>query len=393
MKATELNLKNKEAIEKEFKRIGVYPQGIEIMTPKFQFKIIKLKELDSRAANIIKQEMLSAGGEAALSKDAVENTGKATDVLLAGTLRQYKDLTEKLKKQPFGLDKIAEELDTVLKKKRLEPLKCGTKTLAFDKPLIMGVLNVTPDSFSDGGKYNTEKKAIEQAKKMIEEGTDIIDIGGESSRPGAEPVPEKEELERVIPVIKAIKGLAPISIDTYKPEVAEKALEAGACMLNDIKASDEMIELAAKHKVPIVLMHMKGTPKTMQKAPKYENVMDEVLGFLEERANKAKDLDVQCIIDPGIGFGKTTQNNLEIIHRLEEFKAIGAPILLGTSRKTFIGKITGLPPEERLEGTIASVVVSALNGANIIRVHDVKESKRALQITEAIKKWQEHSSA
>lgn len=253
----------------------------------------------------------------------------------------------------------------------------------------MGVLNVTPDSFSDGGKYVDPKVAVERALQMIAEGAGIIDIGGESSRPGSDPVSEEEELHRVLPVVEMLsqKVKTPISIDTYKPVVADACLTAGAKIVNDISglASDEMVSIVAKHKATVVIMHMQGKPKDMQENPHYENVIEEIKQFFVERIEKAKKGGVTSIIlDPGIGFGKKLEHNLEILKRLSEFTDLGYPLLVGTSRKSFIGMVTGQKVNDRLEGTIASGTIAAMNGAGILRVHDVKATKAAVQIADAV---------
>ncbi len=259
----------------------------------------------------------------------------------------------------------------------------------------MGVLNVTPDSFSDGGLYFEKSIAIERAKEMVEDGADIIDIGGESTRPGAEPVSLDEELNRTIPVIETLSKeiKVPISIDTYKSIVAEKAINAGASIVNDISGlrfDPEMAEVIAKHKVPVVIMHIKGTPRNMQKEPFYENLIIEIKNYLEDSINIALSAGIEkdkIIIDPGIGFGKTFEHNLEIIHKLSEFTIFGRPILIGLSRKAFIGKIlNNALPRERVEGTAAAVAISIMNGANIIRVHDVKQMAMVAKVADAIKR-------
>ncbi len=264
----------------------------------------------------------------------------------------------------------------------------GKRKLSLEKPLIMGILNVTPDSFSDGGEFIDVEKSVAHAKEMISSGADIIDVGGESSRPGSEPVSSEEELKRVLPVVsRLVKELnVPISIDTYKASVAEECVKVGASIINDISGlGDEMRAVAAKYKVAVVIMHMLGSPKTMQKSIVYDDVVDDIKKFLKERVDKAKSSGISTVmVDPGIGFGKTTEDNLEIIRRLYEFESLGCPVLVGPSRKSFIGNITGLPVEERLGGTITSVVVSVMNGAKIIRVHDVKECKSAIDVANAI---------
>lgn len=275
-------------------------------------------------------------------------------------------------------------------KTRLAPIKCGGFSLNFDRTLVMGILNATPDSFSDGGKFLDAESAATHSKRMVDEGADIIDIGGESSRPGSDPVPEEEEIKRVKPVIKRlIKEIdVPISIDTCKPKVAEECLRLGAHIINDITGlrNNEMIKVAAEYNAPVVLMHMKGTPKEMQKNPSYNDVVNEIKGYFKLKLKEAEKAGIRSVIlDPGIGFGKSTEHNLMILKRLNEFKSLKCPILVGPSRKSFIGNITGLDAGSRLEGTIASVSIAVMNGANIVRVHDVKECKRAAQVSDAIR--------
>lgn len=266
---------------------------------------------------------------------------------------------------------------------------------------IMGVLNVTPDSFSDGGRFYGTDKAVQHALTMVEEGADIIDVGGESTRPksqaygeGAETVSVDEELRRVLPVIEQLIPLTsiPISIDTYKSAVAERALQAGAVIVNDISGFTfdlEMAAVVAKAGASAVLMHIKGTPKTMQENPHYDDLFGEIIEFLRQSLLLGEGVGIQqMIIDPGIGFGKRQIDNLQLIAGLSRFKSLGCPILIGPSRKTFIGTILNLPVEERLEGTLAAVVACILNGANIIRVHDVKEAKRAAMIADAVEEQQ-----
>jgi len=270
--------------------------------------------------------------------------------------------------------------------RRFQKLDLGRRTL------IMGILNVTPDSFSDGGLFPEVDTAVGYAERMATEGADIIDIGGESSRPGAGPVPAEVEMDRVLPVIEKLAETieVPISIDTCKSSVARHALDVGACIVNDISAlrSDpDMASVVAEARVPVVLMHMKGTPKDMQLDPRYDSLISEIISFLRARIQAAVDTGIspnQIIIDPGIGFGKTVPHNLEIIRRLREFKSLGKPILIGTSRKSFIGKVLGLPVDDRLEGTAATVAIAIANGADIVRVHNVKEMARVVRMTDAI---------
>ncbi|MFZ5825931.1 MAG: dihydropteroate synthase [Bacillota bacterium] len=267
-------------------------------------------------------------------------------------------------------------------------IPCGRKTLELgSRTLIMGILNVTPDSFSDGGRFTELDRAVAHARAMIEQGADIIDIGGESTRPGHRPVDAAEEMERVLPVIRAVRSAAPdvlISIDSYKAAVAEAALEAGADLLNDVwglQRDPAMARVAARHGVPIVVMHN-------QEGTAYQDLIGDMLAFFRRSlaiAREAGLAEEQVIIDPGIGFGKTPLHNLEVLQRLAEFKALGRPVLLGTSRKSTIGKVLGgLPPEERVEGTAATVALGIACGAEIVRVHDVLQMKRVAMMTDAI---------
>ncbi len=261
------------------------------------------------------------------------------------------------------------------------------------RTLVMGILNVTPDSFYDGGRYADTSAAVQRAVQMVEEGADIIDIGGESTRPGSAPVPEEEELRRVMPIIEAVRARVdvPISIDTTKSGVAERALQAGACMVNDISGLGfdvRMAEVVARHDALCCIMHIQGTPQTMQRDPQYTDVIRDISAYFEQRLALAQQAGIpreHIWLDPGIGFGKTVQHNLEILSRLREFTAFGLPLLIGTSRKSFIGKVLGdLPPEERLEGTAATVAVAIVNGASAVRVHDVREMVRVARMVDAI---------
>jgi len=257
---------------------------------------------------------------------------------------------------------------------------------------IMGILNVTPDSFSDGGLYLDKNKAVKRGLELAEEGADIIDIGGESTRPGSNSISTEEELKRIIPVLSDLreKTDALISVDTTKSEVARAALDHGADIINDISAlrfDPQMPPLAVNRDVPVVLMHMKGTPKTMQANPSYEDLLAEVKSFFKERLETAKTLGIKrekIIIDPGIGFGKGHNDNLLLIKNLRALEEFERPIMIGISRKSFIGKILNLPVLERIEGTIASAVLSIIHGAHILRVHDVAPIKRAVLVAEAI---------
>jgi dihydropteroate synthase len=257
----------------------------------------------------------------------------------------------------------------------------------------MGVLNVTPDSFYDGGRYDARERAVERARRMIGEGAAILDMGGESSRPGSDPVPAEQQKERILPVIEAVRKdwEGWISVDTCSSEVARAAVDQGADMINDISAGrmdPEMQGVAADLGVPCILMHMKGTPKTMQEKPVYEDVIQEIIDHLAERIAVWEDAGVSrenILVDPGIGFGKTLEHNLLILKHLSAFQVLGRPVVLGTSRKSFVGALLDREVEDRLVGSLATVAIGAWNGADILRVHDVEESREVLTIVHAIK--------
>ena len=266
-------------------------------------------------------------------------------------------------------------------------LQLNKHSFDLKRPLVMGILNITPDSFSDGGMYLDSNAALKRADKMIEEGVDIIDIGGESTRPGSDPVSTDEELKRIVPIIEAIKKISDIaiSIDTYKPEVMKEVIDMDVAMINDIYALQKpnAINLIKKSNVGVCLMHMQGTPKTMQLNPTYKNVVSEVRSFLEERANLIANEGVgktRIILDPGFGFGKTFEHNIDLLKNIESFKSLNLPILVGLSRKSFIRKILNGDHDDHLSGSISAAILSVLKGAKILRVHDVKETQSAFKI-------------
>lgn len=272
----------------------------------------------------------------------------------------------------------------------MQKLVFKNKTLDLRTPTIMGILNVTPDSFSDGGQFHNLNKAVEQALKMQQQGADIIDVGGESTRPGATHVSEHQELDRVIPVIQRIREETdiPISVDTSKPVVMNEAVQAGANMINDVRAlqAEGALQMAVDCNVPVCLMHMQGNPTTMQQAPHYSSVVNQVTQFLSSRVEQAIAAGVnreKIIIDPGFGFGKTLENNYELLSNLNHFRQLGLPILVGMSRKSMIGNLLNKPIDQRLAASIACATIACIKGAHIIRVHDVAETKDALRIVEA----------
>ncbi len=401
-----LNLDSPDKIRAEMRKIGADARGIGIMTPKASFRAIKLEGLNFAAANIIKQEMLSKGGEATTSRLTYSKEETESDVLLLGTLRHYQGLIKKLRMQPFkSLVAIASEVGQALARyagEELQPLTIAGRTFNWgERTYIMGVVNLTPDSFSGDGLGDNIEGALEQAWRMIEEGADIIDVGGESTRPGSEPLSAEEELRRVIPVIRELaqRTEVPISIDTYKAKVAQEALAAGAHLVNDVwglRMDPLLAEMAARHQVPVVLMHNRSRPKDAVQTERlggcylgveYKDLMGDIIRELRETIALALESGIEwekIIVDPGIGFGKTVEQNLTVMAELAELKVLGRPILLGPSRKSFIGYTLDLPPDERIEGTAAAVAIGIANGADILRVHDVKEMARVARMTDAV---------
>jgi len=374
-------------------RVGVDPASIPIFKNKGEFVSLLLYDVPAISANVIKQEMLAAGGDAAVHKHSITLKVRHTNVLTMGTLAQHKKLIEKLSLMHYwNLDEIARDIKNCLfeTKVRTIELPSGRK-LEFEKPLIMGIVNVTPDSFYAASRVEKDK-LIDFAARMIKEGVDIIDIGGESTRPGSDRISEEEELNRVVPAVEIVRKNfdVVISVDTYKAKVAEEALKNGAGMLNDVSAlrfDPAMMDVLKTYKPAVVLMHMKGEPKTMQENPYYEDVVKEILYFFKERIEKLQQIGLEdkVIIDPGIGFGKRLVDNLEIIRRISEFNSLKKPLLVGASRKSFIGQVLGnLPPEERLYGTLAVTAYCVLNGVDIVRVHDVKENLHVIKLIQAI---------
>lgn len=395
------NSLNREAIQSGMNEIGVDPRGIEIMMGKFEHYQVRLYDLTFRQAAIIKQEMLARGAEAAVPWKVCswdkEETNCSHQALLSGTGRQFQQFIGKLKQQPFGLAEIALHLETALNNYSgaSSGFKLDVRGRIYDlnaRAYLMGIINVTPDSFSHDGLYgqgNYIDLALKQAEEMVAAGADFLDLGAESTRPGAEKVTEEEEAKRILPVLKELTRAVsvPISVDTYKPALAEAALNEGALIINDIwglQSPDDperrMAQIVAAAKVPVIIMHNR-------KETGYSLLMKEIIESLGKSIEIALEDGVgfdRIIIDPGIGFGKTCQENLQVLKNLDQLQVLGRPILLGTSRKSVIGLTLDLPVEERLEGTIATNLWGAAKGANILRVHDVKAMARAVRMYNAI---------
>lgn len=397
-----LNITSREDALEELNEMGIDPSRIDSISGKMVHINLKLENVERGSADILKKKMDSVGGAAAVAHRKADNWKESTDILLTGNHEHFKKLLEKRQSESHGLSllkqEIQESIDNPLKKKFI--IKCKKVDLDLNQRThIMGIVNVTPDSFSDGGVFSDPHKAYEHALKLVDQGADIIDIGGETTRPGSKPITANVEIDRVVPVIERLARRinVPISIDTYKSHVAEKAIEAGAEIINDISGlhfDSRMAQTAARLNVPVVLMHIKGTPENMQQNPHYEALISEILQYLRESISMAQETGIDVnntIVDPGIGFGKSINNghNLKIINKLSEFKCLGRPILVGPSRKAFIGKILDADPIEREEGTAAAVSAAILNGANIVRVHNVGMMRKVVRVIDAIKNQNE----
>jgi|MTBAKSStandDraft_2_1061841.scaffolds.fasta_scaffold01766_10 dihydropteroate synthase len=375
----------------ELKSIGVDPYALEIFEKKRETCLIKIEGCRIEAANIIKQDALSVGADAVIPRSAISGKPERTDIILMGTQRNLEKLSLKLEKQPFGLKNIAKEL--LHHHSGLSSFRARGKTVSLASPLVMGILNMTPDSFYDGGRLTTPEALEERVAQLLEEGADIIDIGGESTRPGSREVPASEEwarLERPLSLIREKAPDIPVSVDTRKSEVARRALENGADIINDISSlthDPEMAHTAASFDAAVILMHMKGTPDTMQENPSYDDTLGEVYTFLNERAEAAKRAGIRedaILIDPGLGFGKRLEDNTALLRRLRELKFLPFPLVMGLSRKSFLGSLTGQGPEKRLWGTIAAHAVALSNGADILRVHDVAAARDTIHVIRGI---------
>jgi dihydropteroate synthase len=387
-----INLNDSIDIKRELLSIGVNQNSIDELMDRFLYCSLRLENIDTRAANLMKFYLNALGGTLAMHKDAHDYTRSKTDVVVAGNRKVFKELAQRLKGEPFDLDKIAHDIERSLIA-RNRTIAWGHRLLDFNrKTYIMGILNCTPDSFYPDSRMRTTEEALRSARKMIDSGVDIIDIGGESTRPGSDGVTVKDELKRVIPIIAAIRKESDVlvSIDTRKRAVAEQALDAGADMVNDVsglKRNKALAELVAERGVPIILMHMQGKPKTMQNNPSYVNTIGDILKDLQASitfALSAGISETRIIIDPGIGFGKRIKDNLRIIKELKAFQSLNFPILIGISRKSFLGQILNQPVEGRLIGTITANTLAVVNGADVIRVHDVSDAVEMVKIIDSI---------
>ncbi len=379
------------ALARALVEAGVDPYGVSIIERKAETVVVRVDRVAAPVANIIKQQLLSMGGDAAVHRDAITGGPPQSSVYVIADRARLAQLPAKLARQPFGLAELGAGIERLLAATERPPssvlLPRGSIDLAGG-PVVMGVLNVTPDSCSDGGAHLDPGAARARAIEMIEEGAGVIDVGGESTRPGAAELSVEEELARVMPVMKALGGAvsAPLSIDTRHAAVARAALDAGASIVNDVSGlrhDPAMIDTVRESGAAVVVMHMLGTPETMQANPSYADVTGEIVSWFEERTAELVRAGIdrgKIIIDPGIGFGKRLEDNLALLGELGDFTGLGLPVMVGYSRKSFIGTITGREPERRLFGGLAALAKCVAGGASFVRVHDVAATVDFLKV-------------
>ena len=367
-------------IENELKKIGFDKSYTHKAKEKFEYKNIKIYSLTPAMANIIKQTAISVGCDCATHREVITGKIENSDCILGGSVSQIKKVAEKLKFQPFGLKKLGEELE-----KLCPPLAGGPKSVISRSggTQLVGILNLTPNSFSDGGMFNDFEKAREHLLELINDGADIIDIGAESTKPYSQAISSKDQLEKLLPIIDFAKGKIPLSIDTRSAEVAEECIKAGANIINDVSGFDydeKMVDVIAKYNVPIIIQHSKGTPEDMQNSPEYTDLIEEIFLNLRKKIEFAHSKGIEnIIIDPGIGFGKTRENNFEIIRRVEEFQSLGCPLMLGISRKSLLD----MQNTDNLDKDIYTTALNALaieRNVDYIRVHNVKMHKKLIDL-------------
>lgn len=390
----QLILDRESTIVEELRRINVDPKAYSIFIKKAQNVVLKFDALSCAQAHILKQTALICGADSAIPKTAYKGgKGRKFPIILFANRRELKKIEERLDEQPW-MDTVRQAIRRVLSDTALPTWMVGRKRIVFGRTYIMGVINITPDSFYSGSRY-TDRSIVERAvSDMTAEGADFIDIGAESSRPGSDPVDEKEEMRRLRSILPAVMKHTdvPVSVDTYKSRVAKLAIDNGAQIINDISGfglDKRMPKVIATRGASLVVMHMKGKPRTMQRNPKYNDLMYEIYRFLEKKINLAVESGIErerIVIDPGLGFGKRLQDNYVIIRRLAELKRLDRPILVGHSRKSFVGKPFKLAPEQRLEGSLGVESLLINNGASILRVHDVFEAKKVAQLIDLIER-------
>ncbi len=385
------------ALKRRLRDAGVSGEGVEIMADKAEVFAIRVENVSAEAANILKQQLLSLGGDAAVHRDVISGSPDSSTAYLIADRARFSRLHDKLKGQPFGLVEVGEEVSRLASAHKVYPksipLVSGVLDLSSG-PVIMGILNLTPDSFSDGGRYSEPSAALERAEQLVEEGAAIIDIGGESSRPGAKELDIHTEIARVMPALEKIAGkiAVPISIDTRKAAVAEAAIGSGASMINDISGmrhDPDMPSVAIRSGAAVVVMHMQGSPENMQDSPRYSDPVHEIISWLDKNTKRLISEGIKkekIIIDPGIGFGKRLDDNLDIIAQAADFHTLGFPVMIGYSRKSFIGTITGRGETERVCGGLGILGRCLAADIPILRMHDVKEGSDFIKVWEAVQK-------
>ena len=386
-------------LAREIERTASDPEGVGIMTRKGRIFPIRLKGVPLRAAPLLKQELLAVGADSAHARGIADHSVDASDVVVLATWGQYRRVLPKLARQPFQLGGIATAIDRALHHytSRAPRTVRGLHRsfVVGRRTLVLGVLNVTPDSFSDGGRYLEPDAAVAHARSIVDEGADLVDIGAESTRPGAAPISPEMEWGRLAPVLgRLVEAVpVPISVDTRSAEVARRALDAGADLVNDVGGLRDpaMRAVVARTGAPVIVMHMRGEPATMQTDTRYADVRSEVYDSLAQALADARADGVeagQFLVDPGLGFGKSAEQNVELLAHLGEFRCLGAPVVIGASRKSFLGSLTGgAPVSVRLEAGLAAAVIGWLHGASVVRTHDVRPTVRALALCDAVTGW------
>jgi dihydropteroate synthase len=395
-----LPAQSREDLMSALRRIGADLRSMAYFEPKRDILSLYLPKVDFRAAAYLKQELLARGGDAVVNRDVIACAAETSDVLLLGTPGQVRSLVKKLGALPcWGLPDIQSALSGALegldKTSWTFDFAGGRSLTLGKKTAVMGILNLTPDSFYEGSRIAGEEELLRRAAAMTKGGADILDLGAESTRPGSEPLPPEEEMERLIPAIRLLRKEFPdtvISADTWKGRVAGEAVNAGADIINDISGlafDPELPRTAAESGAALVLSHIQGTPRDMQKNPKYDDTVKDILEYFDERLKAAEAAGIdreRIIIDPGIGFGKGASDNLKILRNLEAFRIFGRPVMVGHSRKAFIGRTLGLDdPADRLEGTLALTALCAAKGAAVVRVHDVPANARVINMMAAVR--------
>ena len=382
-------------IARELERTESDPEGVAIMTRKGRIYPIRLENVSLKAAPLLKQETLSVGADSAHARGIADHSVAATSVVLLATWGQYQRLLPKLRRQPFRLAEAAQEIDRALRAyltRSPRTIRGPHRSFVVgDRPRVMGVVNVTPDSFSDGGLHLDPTEAVAHAERLVAEGAEMVDVGGESTRPGAKPVSPEAEWARIAPVLAGLAGRlsVPISVDTRHSEVAERAVDAGADVINDVEGlrSEAMRRTVARSGAAVIAMHMRGDPTTMQTNLTYADLRGEVFAALAEATDRAVEEGVpaeRILVDPGLGFGKSAEQSLELLLHVGELRSLGYPIVLGASRKSFLGWVLGNEdPARRLEAGIAAAVVAAERGVALVRTHDVGPTVRALALVRA----------